>query len=110
MATEIIPTTIDNMTANEVAKAAYDFEAGSPEETLARMRYVMMTQLDSQREQFVQMARWIARDLNAIADKVEADPKARPNSLGELQSNASNLNALCGGISALRSSLFGAMG
>lgn len=97
-------------TADDLWKILAAAENGSPEFKLALMESEIIRRLDSAREQFVDKARWIADSLTRIADQVESDPTRRPNSLGELQSNASELNALCGAIDALRTALVGLMG
>lgn len=86
-----------------------DAEDGSAAFKLALMELTTLQRLDSAREMFVSRARHIAEHLLEIADKVEKDPTRRPNSLGELQSNASELNALCGVIDGLRTALVGPM-
>lgn len=109
--TNIIESTNkDGKTANDLWKIMIEVEEGSPEFKLALMEGEILRRLDNARDQFVRNARNIAERLDSIAKQVESDPTRRPNSLGELQSNASELNALCGTIDALRTALVGLMG
>lgn len=110
MTNVIESTNKKGQTANDLWKTLAAAENGSPEFQLALMESEILRRLDNAREQFVNKARWIADNMTSIANQVESDPTRRPNSLGELQSNASELNALCGSINALRTALFGLMG
>lgn len=103
-------TTKEGKTLEMLWEQARNAENGSAEFHVATIQAEIMHRLDTARELFVQNARWIADNLNTIAATIESDATRRPNSLGELQSSASELNALCGKIDALRTMLVGPMG